>query len=140
MQRMSLQAKTILQCLYDLENFDPSGCAADWKKGIPQGSMPIEEAGYVEHDFYGDKRTRKDRKRSARRCCQMLERAGLIRLSWDYYWRFHPYEEHEADPIKEAGLSPVKEMYDRGREWTLIRTVSLTDAGREIAKDLDVLP
>jgi hypothetical protein len=34
----------------------------------------------------------------------------------------------------------IKEMYDRGREFTRVRVVRLTDAGREIAQHLDVLP
>lgn len=139
MQRMSLQAKTILQSVYNHESYDPANSKAEWKRSIPRDRLPVEDAAYVEHDYYGDKRTHKDRKRSARRCCQALEKAGLVTLGWDFYFLHHPYEEYDADPFKELG-SPIKEMYDRGREFTRIRVVRLTDAGREIAKDLDVLP
>lgn len=128
MQRMSRQAKTILQTLHIHE-----------VGGTPK-QMEITEAAYLD-GMEGDPRTKKDRKRSARRCCQSLEKAGMVTLGWGFYCDFHPYEEYETLARMSGGRigSDIKEMYDRGREFTQVRVVRLTDAGREIAQHLDVL-
>jgi hypothetical protein len=129
MQRMSLQANTILQTLHIHD-----------KDGPPK-QIEITEAAYLD-GMEGDTRTKKDRKRSARRCCQSLQKAGLVTLGWGFYCNFHPYEEYKTLARMTGGRvgNDIKEMYDRGREFTRVRVVRLTDAGREIAQHLDVLP